>query len=217
MRCSPRSHDAAHGGPHALEGSTSGICATDSKWPPQPRYAGTVPIVDPCLGCPYRYSAAIGPRGNPVSPIVLVGEAPGATEIVEGEPFRGRAGDVLWKAVDEARLLEGDLFVTNSVACRPPHGPPSAKAIHACHGRLVRDLEAHRRDVIVALGRTAVRAVTGERDFPILKRHGEVLSSIWAPVVPTLHPARVLRRPAEYPMLVEDLRHARRIAYGPGV
>jgi len=176
-----------------------------------------VPIVDPCLGCPYRYSAAIGPRGNPVSPIVLVGEAPGATEIVEGEPFRGRAGDVLWKAVDEARLLEGDLFVTNSVACRPPHGPPSAKAIHACHGRLVRDLEAHRRDVIVALGRTAVRAVTGERDFPILKRHGEVLSSIWAPVVPTLHPARVLRRPAEYPMLVEDLRHARRIAYGPGV
>ena len=176
-----------------------------------------MPTIDLCLGCPYRCSAAIGPRGNPASRIVLVGEAPGAQEIIEGEPFRGRAGDVLWRAVDEARLLEGDLFITNSVACRPPHGPPSAKAILACHGRLVRDLEANPRDVIVALGRTAVRAVTGEPDFRMLQRHGEELSGIWAPVIPTLHPARVLRRPAEYPVLVEDLKHARRIAYGPGV
>jgi DNA polymerase len=173
--------------------------------------------IDNCLGCPYRYGVAIGPRGNPFSRIVLVGEAPGAQEIVEGEPFRGRAGDVLWQAVDEARLLEGDLFVTNSVACRPPHGRPSVKAILACHGRLVHDIEAHPRSVIVALGRTAVRAVTGQRDFLILKEHGELLSSIWAPVVPTLHPAFVLRRPAEFATLVEDLKHARRLTYGPGV
>ena len=176
-----------------------------------------MPTIDDCLGCPYRYGAAIGPRGNPASRIVLVGEAPGTTEIVEGEPFRGRAGDVLWRAVDEARLLEGDLFITNSVACRPPHGRPSVRAIVACHGRLVRDIEAHPRDVIVALGRTAVRAVTGRRDFLMLKEHGELLSSPWAPVVPTLHPARVLRRATEYPMLVEDLKHARRVAYGPEV
>jgi uracil-DNA glycosylase family 4 len=172
---------------------------------------------NPCLGCPYRYSVAIGPRGNPASRTVLVGEAPGAQEIIEGEPFRGRAGDVLWRAVAEARLLEGDLFISNAVACRPPHGPPSAKAILACHGRLVHDIEAHPRVVIVALGRTAVRAVTGRRGFLVLKEHGELLRSIWAPVVPTLHPARVLRRPAEYPMLVADLKHARRVAYGPGV
>jgi uracil-DNA glycosylase family 4 len=175
-----------------------------------------VPFIDRCHGCPYQ-GKAIGPRGNPASRIVLVGEAPGATEIIEGEPFRGPAGDVLWRAVSEARLLEGDLFITNSVACRPPHGPPSAKAILACHGRLVRDLEAHPRDMIVALGRTAVRAVTGRREFPMLEGHGEVLPSMWAPVIPTLHPAFVLRRPAMFPMLVEDLKHARRVAYGPGV
>jgi uracil-DNA glycosylase family 4 len=176
-----------------------------------------VPTIDNCLGCPYRYGAAIGPRGNPASRIVLVGEAPGATEIVEGEPFRGRAGDVLWRAVDEARLLEGDLFITNSVACRPPHGRPSVRAIVACHGRLVRDIEAHPRDVIVALGLTAVRAVTGGRRFRMSDFHGVTLASVWGPVVPTFHPARVLRRPAQYPLLVEDLRHARRLTYGPGV
>ena len=173
--------------------------------------------IDNCLGCPYRYCAAIGPRGNPFSRIVLVGEAPGAQEIAEGEPFRGRAGEVLWRAVDEARLLEGDLFITNSVACRPPHGRPSVKAIRACHGRLVHDIEAHPRTVILALGRTAVRAVAGRSDFPLLKRHGEPLPSIWAPVIPTLHPAFVLRRPALFPVLVGDLKHARRVAYGLGV
>jgi DNA polymerase len=173
-------------------------------------------LIDRCRECPYQ-GKAIGPRGNPASRIVLVGEAPGAQEIVEGEPFRGRAGDVLWRAVDEARLLEGDLFIANSVACRPPHGRPSVKAILACHGRLVHDIESHPRTVIVALGRTAVRAVTGRREFPMIKEHGDLLPSIWAPVVPTFHPARVLRRPAEYPMLVEDLKHARRVAYGPGV
>jgi DNA polymerase len=175
-----------------------------------------VPFIDRCRGCPYQ-GKAIGRRGNPASRIVLVGEAPGAQEIIEGEPFRGPAGDVLWRAVSEARLLEGDVFVTNSVACRPPHGRPTARAILACHGRLVREIEARPRDVIVALGRTAVRAVTGRREFPMLKEHGELLPSIWAPVAPTFHPARVLRRPAEYPMLVEDLKHARRVAYGPGV
>lgn len=191
--------------------------ATAPKSPPLPRYIGTVPIIDNCLGCPYRYGAAIGPRGNPTSPVVLVGEAPGATEVIEGEPFRGPAGNVLWRAVADARLLGGDLFITNSLACRPTHGRPSAQAIRACHGRLVHDIETHPRAVIVALGRTAIRAVTGCREFLMLKEHGGLLSSIWAPVVPTLHPARVLRRPAEYPMLVEDLKHARRVAYGPGV
>jgi uracil-DNA glycosylase family 4 len=182
-----------------------------------PGYAGAVPTISNCLGCPYRYGVAIGPRGNPFSRIVLVGEAPGATEIVEGEPFRGRAGDVLKQALAAADLRERDIFITNAVACRPPHGPPSAEAIRACHGRLVHDIEAHPRAVIVALGRTAVRAVAGRRDFPMLKQHGEPLPTIWGPVVPTLHPARVLRRPAEYPLLVGDLKHARRVAYGPGV
>jgi uracil-DNA glycosylase len=81
----------------------------------------------------------------------------------------------------------------------------------------VRDIEAHPRAVVVALGLTAVRAVTGGRGFRMMDFHGVTLASVWGPVMPTLHPARVLRRPAEYPLLVEDLKHARRLTYGPGV
>ena len=175
------------------------------------RYAGIVPTIDHCLGCPYRFDAAIGPRGDPASRIVLVGEAPGAHEIVEGEPFRGPAGRVLSEALVEAELVEADLFITNSVACRPPHGRPSVAAILACRGRLVLDIEAHPRAVVVALGLTAVRAVTGGRGFRMMESHGVTLATVWGPVLPTLHPARVLRRPAEYPMLVADLAHARRL------
>jgi uracil-DNA glycosylase len=51
----------------------------------------------------------------------------------------------------------------------------------------------------------------------MMDSHGVTLASVWGPVLPTFHPAYVLRRPAEYPMLVEDLKHARRVAYGPGV
>jgi uracil-DNA glycosylase family 4 len=124
---------------------------------------------------------------------------------------------VLSEALAEAGLTPGDLFITNAVACVPHPVHPWVNAIDACRGRLVRDIESHPRAVVVALGLTAVRAVTGGRGFRMLESHGATLATVWGPVLPTLHPARVLRRPAERPMLVEDLKHARRIAHGPGV
>jgi DNA polymerase len=181
-----------------------------------------MPIPDHCLGCPYReFGPAIGPRGDTASRIVLVGEAPGAKEVIEGRPFVGPAGDVLWKALAEVGLSEAEVFITNSVACRPydPVKPkvraPKPGAIDACRGRLVHEIEAHPRAVIVALGGTAVRALTGQRGFRVLKDRGRMLASPWGPVVPTLHPARVLRRPAEAPLLVDDLMHARRFGAVP--
>jgi len=181
-----------------------------------------MPTIDQCRGCPYR-APAIGPRGNPASRIVLVGEAPGATEVADGRPFIGRAGEKLWEALAEARLSETDVFITNSVACRPlnPIRPkvrtPSPEAIRACHGRLARDIELHPRAVIVALGVTAVQALTGRRGFPVTKKARRTeLPSDWGTVVPTLHPAFVLRRPEDYPILVADLKHARRLAEETG-
>jgi uracil-DNA glycosylase len=169
-----------------------------------------------CSGCPYRdLGPAIGPRGNPASRIVIVGEAPGAKEIIAGRPFEGRAGDVLWEALDAAQLRERDLFITNSVACQPHPTKPTVKAIDACRGRLVHEIEAYPRAVIVALGGTAVRALTGQRGFRVLRDRSQVLTTRWGPVVPTFHPARVLRDPAERPLLVKDLKRARRLAVGP--
>lgn len=168
-----------------------------------------------CPGCPCR-GLAIGTRGDPTSRIGLVGEAPGAKEIEQGRPFVGPAGAVLWKALDEAGLAEADLFITNAVACRPHPVHPWVKAMRACHKRLARDIAASPRDVIVALGVTAVQAVTGQRGFPVTKKQpGTELPSIWGRVVPTLHPAYVLRRGLdglEYQTLVDDLKRVRRLA-----
>jgi len=178
------------------------------------RYAGAMPTIKHCPGCPYReFGPAIGPRGDPTSPIVLVGEAPGAKEVKKKKPFVGPAGDVLWKAVAEAGLHEADLFITNSVACRPHPARPRVGAIRACQGRLAKDLGASPRLVVVALGTTALRAVTGDSRLGVTEaRRGPPFLSRWGLVVPTLHPARVLRRPSERPLLVEDLRSARDIA-----
>lgn len=172
-----------------------------------------MPTIVNCTGCPYRaLGPAIGTRGDMASAIVLVGEAPGAGEIAAGRPFVGRAGSVLWAAVAEAGLSEGAVFITNAVSCRPSPVHPTVEAIHACRARLVTDLEAHPRSAIVALGGTAVRAITGRRDFRVMRDRGTPLASAWGPVVPTLHPARVLRRQNERPLLVSDLQAARRLA-----
>ena len=185
-----------------------------------------MPTIDHCIGCPYReFGPAIGTRGDRTSRMVLVGEAPGAKEVDQETPFFGSAGDVLWTALAEAGLREADVFVVNSVACRPfnsvaPIRRPSPDAIDACNGRLLRDIAAYPRAVIVALGATAVQAVTGQRGFLVTKKKpGTDLPSDHGTVVPTLHPAFVRRRGLEgpeYQMLVADLRHARRLASGTG-
>jgi uracil-DNA glycosylase family 4 len=112
----------------------------------------------------------------------------------------------------DAAMTEAEVFITNSVACLPHPVRPSVRALAACRQRLTGDIEMHPRSVIVALGVTAVRAVTGQRDFRMMENHGKVLESRWAPVVPALHPARVLRRRSERPLLVADLELARELA-----
>jgi uracil-DNA glycosylase len=181
-----------------------------------------MPIIEHCEGCPYRDGRAIGTRGEPGSRIVLVGEAPGAKEVIEGRPFVGPAGDVLWGVAEAAGLREADLFVANSVACRPFNPDrrnkrePTREAIDACHERLVGDLAANIGAVIVALGRTAIYAVTGVREFPVTKSPDSILSSPWGPVVPTVHPAWVLRFKPKRSRLVDDLIRARLLAEGAG-
>ena len=128
---------------------------------------------------------------------------------------------MLWPALVEVGLHERDVFVVNSVACRPynPNRPkdrkPSGGAILACRERLSREIE-HPRAVIVALGATAVEALTGRRGFPVVTKEPDTgLPSAWGPVVPTLHPAYVLRHGLtgpEFQRLVADLQHARRRA-----
>ena len=166
-----------------------------------------------CDECPYRAGPAIGTRGDPSSRIVLVGEAPGEREILEGQPFKGPAGEILRMAIWESGLDEGELFITNAIACRPyPTPRPQVRAIEACKHRLFADLRASQRAVIVTLGATAFRATTGQRAFRVRDVRGRVVHSPWGRVLPTLHPARILRVRSERPLLISDLEQARELA-----
>jgi uracil-DNA glycosylase family 4 len=168
------------------------------------------PIVDNCPDCPYRAEGgrAIGNRGAVRSPLVLVGEAPGETEIDCGRPFVGPAGDRLPDAMRDAGLPEDHAFITNAVACRPRPVRPRRSAIRACRGRLIGELARASRTVIIDLGGTALHSLTGRYDLRITRERGHSFDTEWGPVLPTLHPARVLRVRSEYPLLVEDLRRA---------
>lgn len=169
--------------------------------------------VEHCARCPYRaLGPAIGSRGDARSRLVLVGEAPGRTEIEEGRPFAGRAGQVLSSALRDAGLNEAGAFIINAVACRPMPVRPRRAAIAACHGRLVGEIELAPRAAIVALGATALASLIGSRDLRITRARGRTFDSPWGPILATLHPARVLRRPDERQHLVADLVYAGRLA-----
>lgn len=169
--------------------------------------------VEHCPDCPYG-GPVIGSRGNPSSQLVIVGEAPGETEIRRGSPFEGPAGKTLSRAIADAGLREADLLITNSISCRPQPVRPQVKAIDACRGRLMSELEAHPRSVIVAVGGTALRAITEQRGLQILdaRKREPIKTRGWL-VVPTVHPAWVRRSPREREqLLVKDLRRARRLS-----
>lgn len=169
--------------------------------------------IDNCDLCPYRLvGPAIGNRGIPKSSLVLVGEAPGKNEILAGRPFVGRAGQLLGAALRDAGIDEAGVLIVNSIACRPVPVHPWRSAVAACHDRLMGELLLAPRSAIVALGATALSSLTGRRDVRVLQERGRVFESELGPVVATIHPARVLRRPDERTDLVADLALASRIA-----
>lgn len=169
--------------------------------------------IENCEHCPYRaVGPAVGSRGDAQSPLVLVGEAPGKDEIRLGRPFVGRAGQLLSTALHDAGIDEASVFIANSIACRPVPIHPRRSAVAACHGRLVGELTLAPRSAILALGVTALASLTGRHDLRILQERGRVFESEMGPIVATLHPARVLRRPNERPDLVADLAFASRLA-----
>jgi uracil-DNA glycosylase family 4 len=104
---------------------------------------------------------------------------------------------------------EADVFIVNAVACKPyPKVKPTVAAIVACRGRLLREVERAPRVVIVTLGATAFGALTERRGFRMFDVRGKPVETRWGRVVPTLHPARILRIRAERGLLVSDLRMA---------
>ncbi len=134
-------------------------------------------------------------RGNPFARLCFIGEGPGEQEDRQGLPFVGPAGQLLDRIIGAMGLRPDDVYVCNAVKCRPPNNrTPEPDEMHACSPFLVRQLELVRPEVIVALGRTAVSFLLDTKEsMTRLRGHWKSYEGI--PVLPTWHPAYLLRTP----------------------
>jgi uracil-DNA glycosylase len=135
--------------------------------------------------------------GNPEADLMFVGEGPGEQEDIQGEPFVGRAGKLLSQLIEGIGLTRGDVYIANVVKCRPPgNRDPEPDEIDACTPWLDRQMELIRPRVVVTLGNFATKLLLDTKDG-ITKLRGRTFpftrASVQADVLPTLHPAAVLR------------------------
>lgn len=140
--------------------------------------------------------------------IIVLGEAPGATEDTEGKPFVGQSGKLLRHVLAEMGILE-HCYITNAVKCRPPaNARPTPVQQGACHKYLAQEMSAAvNAQFVLALGSTAIGVVTGERSAPVGYNRGRRgLKFFGVPVVATYHPAAVLRNPNLMEDLIEDIQ-----------
>jgi DNA polymerase len=133
--------------------------------------------------------------GDPGAPIVFVGEAPGEQEDARGEPFVGRAGELLDKMILAMGWTRDAVYITNTLHCRPPNNrAPQPDELAACAPFLAAKLTAIAPRIVIALGRPAANQLLG-RDAPISALRGKFHDRHGARVMPTYHPAYLLREP----------------------
>lgn len=131
--------------------------------------------------------------GNPKAKLVFVGEAPGADEDAQGEPFVGDAGKMLNRIITAMELKREEVYICNVVKSRPPQNrPPEPDEVAACMPFLLRQLASIKPEVIVALGSSAAQALL-QTKVPISKLRGKFHDFHGIPLMPTYHPSYLLR------------------------
>jgi uracil-DNA glycosylase family 4 len=150
--------------------------------------------------------------GNPEARLMFVGEAPGADEDVQGEPFVGRAGQLLTKIIESIGLQRSDVYIANVIKCRPPgNRNPEPDEVSECQPFLFRQIDLIKPRVIVALGTFAAHALLGG-ETPISKLRGVVQPfRHGASLIPTFHPAYLLRSPERKRDVWEDMKKVREL------
>jgi uracil-DNA glycosylase len=147
--------------------------------------------------------------GNPNADLMFVGEAPGADEDIQGEPFVGRAGQLLTKIIEAIGLQRDDVYIANVIKCRPPQNRnPEPDEVDSCEPFLFRQIDIVNPKVIVALGKFGAQTLLRTLD-PISRLRGRVFSYRGAKLVPTFHPAYLLRNPASKREVWEDMKLVR--------
>ncbi len=158
-----------------------------------------------CPLCKGRKNIVFG-VGNPHARLVLVGEGPGREEDERGQPFVGEAGRLLDRILFAMGLTRDEIYICNMVKCRPAgNRDPLPEEIAACEPFLKRQLTAIAPDLIVTLGRISSQALLGDKT-PITQLRGQWREYQGIPLLPTYHPAFLLRNPASKREVWEDMK-----------
>jgi DNA polymerase len=152
--------------------------------------------------------------GNPNADLMFVGEAPGADEDIQGEPFVGRAGQLLTKIIEAIGLTRADVYIANVIKCRPPgNRNPEPDEVEQCEPFLFRQIDTIKPKVIVALGKFAAQCLLRTTD-PITRLRGREFKYRDAILIPTYHPAYLLRTPSAKRDVWDDMKKVRSILAG---
>ncbi len=149
--------------------------------------------------------------GNPQAAWMFIGEAPGADEDAQGEPFVGRAGKLLNAMLFALQLKREEVYIANILKCRPPgNRDPQPNEVECCEPYLLRQIELIQPKLIVALGRHAAHSLL-KTDTALARLRGQRLSYHGTPLIVTYHPAYLLRSPGEKRKAWDDLCLAKRV------
>ena len=152
--------------------------------------------------------------GNPKARLMFVGEAPGEDEDRQGEPFVGRAGQLLTKIIEAISLTRDQVYIANVIKCRPPgNRNPEPDEVSACEPFLFQQIAIIKPRVIVALGKFAAQCLLRTTE-PITRLRGREFEYRGATLIPTFHPAYLLRNPSAKREVWEDMKKVRGILLG---
>jgi DNA polymerase len=162
-----------------------------------------------CKLCAGRKNIVFG-SGNVRAKLVFVGEGPGRDEDIQGLPFVGRAGQLLTKIIESIGLTRDEVYIANVIKCRPPgNRNPQPEEIACCLPYLMKQLEVIQPKIVCALGKFAAQTLIGTTE-PISRLRGRFHDFHGIKVMPTFHPAYLLRNPHGKRQVWEDMKEIKR-------
>jgi len=170
-------------------------------------------MINKCTKCALGYTRKnfVFGVGNPQADVVVVGEAPGADEDEQGEPFVGRAGQLLNKILEAVQLKREEVYICNVLKCRPPNNrDPQADEIEKCEPYLWKQLELINPKIILCAGRIAAQALL-KTSASLAELRSKVHNYREIPLVVTYHPAALLRNPQWKRPCWEDMQNFRNL------
>lgn len=164
--------------------------------------------VSECVKCPLhrgRTQTVFG-EGSLTAKLFFIGEAPGMEEDLQGRPFVGQAGKLLTKIIEAIGMKREEVYIANVIKCRPPgNRPPLPEEVHSCTPYLLKQIEMIRPRVLCTLGKYATMALV-RKEEPISVLRGHFYDFQGIPVMPTFHPAYLLRNPSAKKSVWEDMK-----------